>query len=325
MEYAYRSGSIEPGFRTTASLAEGTRIHQKVQKQYSETGGLVVEEIKSTSESLDKMGEGRPVHWAQALMYAYMISVEENLPAIEVRLTYVQSGSEEQRSLNRTLYMEELTAFAAETVSRYARYAELLLRHNIRKDNSIRDLTFPFPSYRQGQRHFAGAVYKSVSESVNLFAQAPTGIGKTISTLFPVIKAMGEGQARMLFYLTAKTVTRLAAEEAISLLLSQGLWLHAITITAKEKACFREEGLCTKEYCPFADGYYDRINEALLDLLGQETLMTRDTIARYARKHSVCPFELSDTGVILLADDRFLHHPYRQLMPEEWRHYRVWK
>ncbi|MDQ0192295.1 helicase C-terminal domain-containing protein [Paenibacillus wynnii] len=325
VEYSFRSGSIESGFHTAASMAEGTRIHQKIQKQYkegdrkevylkaeipygellfivdgrcdglliSDTGQLIVEEIKSTSEPLDRLGEGRTVHWAQALMYAYMVSTEQGLSSIEVRLTYVQSGSEVQISLNRTLTLEELNIFAIDTVSRYARYAELLLQHNQHKENSVRMLNFPFPAYREGQRLFAGAVYKSVSEGVNLFAQAPTGIGKTMSTLFPVIKAMGEGRARVLFYLTAKTVTRIAAEEAIALLVSQGMHLHAISITAKDKACFREEGLCTKEYCPFADGYYDRINETLIDLLEHETLMTRDIVARYARKHTVCPFELS--------------------------------
>ncbi|MCL6601983.1 MAG: ATP-dependent DNA helicase [Paenibacillus sp.] len=325
VEYSFRSGSILSGFRSASSMAEGTRIHQKIQKQYkegdqkevylkaeipygallfvvdgrcdgllvSEKGHLIVEEIKSTSEPLEGLHEGHPVHWAQALMYAYMISMEQDLPSIEVRLTYVHSGTEAQISLNRIMTLEELSAFAQDTVAKYARYAELLHQHNQRKVDSIRVLGFPFPNYRLGQRHFAGAVYKSVSESVSLFAQAPTGIGKTMSTLFPVIKAMGEGRARVLFYLTAKTVTRLAAEEAIALLVSQGLHLHAVSITAKEKACFREEGLCTKEYCPFADGYYDRINDTLIDLLEHETLMTRDIIARYARKHSVCPFELS--------------------------------
>jgi DNA excision repair protein ERCC-2 len=355
VEYAYRSGSIEPGFRSAASMAEGTRIHQKVQKQYQEgdrkevyvkaeipcggllfiidgrcdglllsaEGELTVEEIKSTAEPLDQLGEGRTVHWAQAMLYAYMIAVEETLLKIQVRLTYVQSGNEEQRSLNRTFTLEELAAFAAETVARYARYAELLAEHNIRRENSIRDLNFPFPTYREGQRHLAGAVYKSVSESVNLFAQAPTGIGKTMSTLFPVIKAMGEGRAGALFYLTAKTVTRLAAEEAISLLVSRGLQLHAITLTAKEKACFREEGLCTKEYCPFADGYYDRVNEAIIDLLEQETLMTRDIIAKYARKHTVCPFELSlDTAYAcdaVICDYNYIYDPRISLkrLPEE--------
>ncbi|MRN54173.1 ATP-dependent DNA helicase [Paenibacillus monticola] len=345
VEYAFRSGSIEPGFHSAASMAEGTRIHQKIQKQYkeedqkevylrieiphkellfivdgrcdgllvSEDGELIVEEIKSTFGPLDLLGEGREVHWAQALMYGFMISHEQGLPSIQVRLTYVRRDGEEQRSLHRRVSIEELSTFAADTVARYAPYAEMLLAHEMRKESSIRELSFPFPAYRQGQRHLAGAVYKTVSEGVSLFAQAPTGIGKTMSTLFPVIKAMGEGQVRGLFYLTAKTVTRLAAQEAISQLLAQGLQLHVITLTAKDKACFREEGLCSKAACPFTDGYYDRINGALMDILEQETLMTQEIIARYALKHQVCPFEFSlDVAYVcdaVICDYNYIYDP----------------
>ncbi|GGF97534.1 ATP-dependent helicase [Paenibacillus albidus] len=325
VEYAYRSGSIEPGFRSGASMTEGTRIHQSIQKQYkegdrkevylnteipyqdfvftvdgrcdgllvSESGELTVEEIKSTAVPLSQLEDGREVHWAQALLYAYIVAIEEKLPVIEVKLTYVHRGGEEQRSFFRTESFEALSRFVMDTVAVYAPYAELMLRHEARRDASIRELAFPFPSYRQGQRHLAGSVYKSVTEGVSLFAQAPTGIGKTMSTLFPVIKAVGEGKVSGLFYLTAKTVTRMAAEEALLLLTAAGLHFHVITLTAKEKACFHEEGLCTKESCPFTDGYYDRINEAVMDMLEHETLMTREIIARYARRHQVCPFEFS--------------------------------
>ncbi|MEK4240059.1 helicase C-terminal domain-containing protein [Paenibacillus sp. FSL H7-0714] len=325
VEYVFRSGSIEPGFHGTSSMVEGTRIHQKIQKQYkegdrkevylkteipygsllfivdgrcdgllvSEDGSLTVEEIKSTSGLLDMLEEGHEVHWAQALMYAYMVSLEQELSSIQVKLTYVHRATDEQKSLYRTLSLDELISFANDTVARYAPYAEMMVRHDAKKEQSLRELQFPFPSYRKGQRHFAGAVYKSIVEKVSLFAQAPTGIGKTMSTLFPVLKAMGEGQAKGLFYLTAKTVTRFAAQEAISLLLTQGLQLHVITLTAKEKTCFHDEGICGKDSCPYAEGYYDRINDAVMDLLEHETLMSRDTLALYAHKHKVCPFEFS--------------------------------
>lgn len=325
VEYVFRSGSIEPGFHGTSSMAEGTRIHQKIQQQYkegdrkevylkteipygnllyiidgrcdgllvSEDGLYTVEEIKSTSGMLDGLEEGQEVHWAQALMYAYIVSLEQELATIQVKLTYVHRGSDEQKSLYRTLSLEELSTFATETIAKYAPYAEMMLRHNQEMEQSLRKLSFPFASYRKGQRHLAGAVYKSIVEKVSLFAQAPTGIGKTMSTLFPVLKAMGEGQAKGLFYLTAKTVTRIAAQEAFALLKKQGLQLHVITITAKEKACFREEGICGKDSCPYAEGYYDRINGAVMDMLKHETLMTKEIIADYAHKHKVCPFEFS--------------------------------
>ncbi|AHV99453.1 ATP-dependent DNA helicase [Paenibacillus sabinae] len=324
VEYVYRSGSLESGFRSAASLAEGTRIHQKIQQQYKEgdrkevylsaeipcgeliftvfgrcdglllsgDGSLTVEEIKSTGGP-ELPEEGREVHWAQALIYAHMIILEQELEAITVRLTYVHTATGEQRSFERLVTAGEAAAFAADTAAAYAPYASLLLKHGERRTESIRRLEFPFPAYRAEQRRFAGAVYTCIAEGVNLFAQAPTGIGKTMSTLFPAVKAMGEGLLRGLFYLTAKTVTRIAAEEAFAQMNARGLHLHVVTLTAKEKACFREEGLCGAEYCPFAEGYYDRINGALMDMLEHETLMDRRVLEHYARKHSVCPFELS--------------------------------
>lgn len=226
VEYVFSSGSLMPGFSSGAAMAEGTRIHQHIQKQYKEgdrkevylktelvheglkfiidgrcdglltgeDGTVTVEEIKSTGELLEPDFAGKEVHWAQALMYAHILCLDLELTAIRVKLTYVRRGGEEQQSLYRQMTSVELEAFASDTVARYAPYAELLVRHQEQRDASIRALAFPFPDYRNGQRHFAAAVYKSVSEKVNLFAQAPTGIGKTMSTLFPALKALGRGR-----------------------------------------------------------------------------------------------------------------------------------
>ncbi|MBY0009340.1 ATP-dependent DNA helicase [Paenibacillus typhae] len=355
VEYVFSSGSLMPGFSSGAAMAEGTRIHQHIQKQYKEgdrkevylkteivhaglkfiidgrcdglltgeDGTVTVEEIKSTAELLEPDFAGKEVHWAQALMYAYILCLDLELTDITVKLTYVRRGGEEQQSMYRKMTAAELEAFAGDTVARYAPYAELLVRHQEQRDSSIRALAFPFPAYRSGQRHFAAAVYKSVAEGVNLFAQAPTGIGKTMSTLFPALKALGEGNAAGLFYLTAKTVNRLAAQEAIGMLLAQGLQLHAVTLTAKDKACFREEGLCSSEFCPYREGYYDRINGAVLDILENEKLMTQEVIARYAKKHVVCPFEFSlDTAYAcdaVICDYNYIYDPRISLkrLPEE--------
>ncbi|WP_246553137.1 helicase C-terminal domain-containing protein [Paenibacillus tritici] len=345
VEFAYSSGSLEPGFRSGAAMSEGTRSHQLIQKQYkegdrkevylqteilhgslrfkidgrcdgllaAEDGSLTVEEIKSIAGIPDSSLEGREVHWAQAYMYAYMLATDLGLPSIQVKLTYVQRGSEAQYSLYREMTREALTAFAEDTVSRYAPYAEMMVRYRVKRGESIPGLSFPFPAYRPGQRHFAAAVYTSIAEGANLFAQAPTGIGKTISTLFPAVKALGEGKAAGIFYLTAKTVTRIAAQEAAAMLNSRGLHLHVIALTAKDKACFREEGICGNDSCSYAEGYYDRINAALIDMLEHETLMTRETIAGYAHKHKVCPFEFSldaaYTCDIVICDYNYIYDP----------------
>lgn len=325
VEYVYRSGSLPSGFHAAAAMNEGVRIHQLIQKGYregdrsevflktelvgdgiilavegrcdgllrEEDGTVTVEEIKSTSVPPGELGEGRSVHWAQGYLYAYIVATDEELERVTVKLTYVHVERNDRFSLERILSRGELEAFAAETAAAYAPYAKLLASHKRSRNASAGELSFPYKGYREGQRKLAGTVYKAVSDRVGLFAQAPTGIGKTISALFPVVKAMGEGRAERLFYLTAKTVTRLAAEDAVRRMLDGGLKLKAVSLTAKDKICFREEGACTPDHCPFAEGYYDRINAAILDLLENESLIGRETLTAYARKHTVCPFEMS--------------------------------
>ncbi|QMV44993.1 ATP-dependent DNA helicase [Cohnella cholangitidis] len=327
VEYVYLSGSIDSGFRAVSALSEGTKAHQKIQKQYgeqdkkevyvsaevlhedllfsvdgrcdglllAEDGGVTVDEIKSTSRDIGAMTEedSQPVHWAQAKFYAYMYAVDNGMRQMRVRLTYVQVDTEEQKRFEQEVSLEELEAFVREVVERYAPYARLLHRNKRARDESIAGLAFPFADYREGQRKLVGAVYKSIDEGRKLFAKAPTGIGKTISTLYPAIKAIGLGKIQHLFYLTARTITRTAAEDTLSLMKAHGLNLRSVTVTAKDKICFQEEVDCRGDKCPYADGYYDRINGAILDMLGNETLMNREVVERYARKHRVCPFEMS--------------------------------
>lgn len=325
VEYVFRSGSITSGFRTATSLTEGTRAHQQVQRDYGENDqkevqleveipyedllfvvegrcdGLIreeerimIDEIKSTSGDLGEITEHTyPVHWAQAKMYAYMYAKLHEMPRMAVRLTYFQVPSGERKQFVQEWSLPQLESFVLEVVGAYAPYANLLREHAERRDRSIRELKFPFPAYREGQRKLAGAVYKSIGEGRRLFAKAPTGIGKTISTLFPSVKAIGEGLLSRIFYLTAKTITRTTAEEAMARMERQGLCMHAVTLTAKDKICFSEAEGCSQMGCAFSEGYYDRINDAILDLLSNETLITRPVIEDYARKHTVCPFEFS--------------------------------
>ncbi|MEH7334424.1 ATP-dependent DNA helicase [Neobacillus drentensis] len=325
VEYVYRSGSIDSRFRSQATLLDGTRIHQKIQKTYQEgdqkevylrieipfedlsfiidgrcdgllfkKGEVIIDEIKSFSQPLHLLnGEGYPVHWAQAKMYAYIYSKGHQLPEINVQLTYVHVESGEKKYIKKTFPFEELEQFVFDCLKGYAPYARLQLQHREKRNASCKELSFPFPTYREGQRKLAGAVYKTISEGKNLFAKAPTGIGKTISTLFPAVKAMVEGHLNRVFYLTAKTITRTTAEDAFARMRTSGLCLKTVTITAKDKMCFKEETICQKEHCEFADGYYDRINAAILDILANEQGMTRAVIETYSRKHKVCPFEFS--------------------------------
>jgi DNA excision repair protein ERCC-2 len=325
VEYVYSSGSIDARFRPQSTLVDGTRAHQKIQKTYKDgdqkevylsveipfegmnfvidgrCDGLLfqdeavtIDEIKSFSHGLEQLeGEGYPVHWAQAKVYAFIYAREHQLEDIFVQLTYVNTESDEKKYYKKKFTFTELEGFIYDVIKNYAPYARLQLEHLSNRNTTAKELAFPFPAYRNGQRQLAGAVYKTITERKNLFAKAPTGIGKTISTLFPSIKAMGEGHISRVFYLTAKTITRTTAEEAFGMMRSCGLSLKSLTITAKDKVCFKEETKCQKEYCEFANGYYDRINPAVLDILSNEQGLTRQVIEEYALKHKVCPFEFS--------------------------------
>ncbi|MCM3628266.1 ATP-dependent DNA helicase [Paenibacillus glycanilyticus] len=359
VEYAYRSGDIEAGFRSAVSLVEGTRTHQQIQKQYGDQdakevyvsaeipyedllfvidgrcdgllqsdNGLTVDEIKSFSgQPPVLMEETYPVHWAQAQCYAYVVAKDRELESMRVQLTYVQIDSGESRQFVRTMTFTELEQFIHDMVARYYPYASMKSRHAAKRDASIKELSFPFPSYRAGQRQLAASVYQTITDGRKLFAKAPTGIGKTISTLFPAVKAIGEGLLQRLFYLTARTTTRTAAEEAMVMLREGGLHLHTLTLTAKDKVCFKDEVRCTAEYCEYAQGYYDRVGGALLDILDNETGMTREVIERYARKHRVCPFEFSLDAAYaadaVICDYNYIFDPrvnLKRLFEEQKRH-----
>ncbi|MCA1064260.1 ATP-dependent DNA helicase [Rossellomorea sp. AcN35-11] len=323
VEFVYKEGSIDVRFQARTSMSTGTKLHQKLQKEYKEgdekevflkgersvegiiyqmegrcdgihyeDGQVIVEEIKSTARSIDHIEEGSRVHWAQGECYAYLAAKAKALPHISVQLTYIEVETEITKSFIRTYTIEELEHIVDETLSAYTPFASLLLTNQQQRIESIPALTFPYQSYRKGQKKLAGAVYKTIGESKTLYANAPTGTGKTISTLFPTIKAMEEENTKW-FYVTAKTITRTVAEEAILLLEEGGLKQRTITLTAKDKICFKEETICQKEYCEFANGYYDRINGAIIDIITHETTMTRPIVETYARKHQVCPFEFS--------------------------------
>ncbi|MBS8264354.1 ATP-dependent DNA helicase [Mesobacillus boroniphilus] len=324
-EYVHKSGSIVSGFSSASSFTEGSRIHREVQKTYNEhdqsevflkteieyeglyfmiegrcdgllvsDGRTTIDEIKSTSLNLDMINEdSNPAHWAQAECYGYMYMQDHELDCIDIQLTYVEKASGEMKRFSRTRTYEELKEAILNMVSVFAPYAKLRVVHEMKRNQSIKELVFPFAQYRKGQRQLAGSVYKTIQENKTIFASAPTGIGKTISTIFPSVKAIGENHLQKLFYLTAKTTTRQTAEEAFSQLFANGLHMNVVTITAKDKVCFTEQGICNKDHCEFADGYYDRINEAVLDILHNENSLDRLCIEKYALKHRICPFEFS--------------------------------
>lgn len=259
-----------------------------------ESGSVYIEEIKSTMKSLVLIDEDyNELHWAQAKFYAYIYSAKEELNNISIRLSYFNIETEEVKSFDKNFTFNELEGFVFNIINEYKKWVVLKTNLNGERNESIRALTFPFESYRRGQKELAITCFNTIKEKSLLFAQAPTGIGKTISTIFPAIKSLNEDRGERIVYLTAKTITRTVAEEAIKRLKDNGLKCRSITLTAKEKACFKDKVNCNPEYCEYAVDYFDKVNNAIYDILKEEDDFTREKIEGYSRKMMLCPFELA--------------------------------
>lgn len=261
------------------------------QEQSVQRVAVTIDEIKGTYHDLKKMKAPVPVHLAQAKCYAYIYATQKKLPVIRVRMTYCHMETEEIRYFHEEYLYEELQTWFGELMAQYRKWADYQFAWQKCRQASIKEMAFPFP-YREGQKELATYVYQTIYHKRKLFIEAPTGAGKTISTVFPALKAMGEGMCERLFYLTAKTITRTVADDTISLLRERGLKLKSVILTAKDKICFMEETECNPVSCPYAKGHYDRVNEAMYDLLTHVDNFTREQIEAYARQYQVCPFEL---------------------------------
>ena len=322
VEFILRSGDIDnrhSGAPENAML-EGGRIHRMLQRRMgpeyalevflryryeAENYVLIIEgradgviteewvtidEIKGTYKVLEKIKAPDPVHLAQAKVYAYIYGTQQALQALRVRMTYCHMETEELKYFWEEYFMDELREWFDGLMKEYQKWAEYERLWREKRQASIKAMEFPFP-YREGQKELVKYVYQTIYHKRKLFIEAPTGVGKTISTVFPAIKAMAEGMGEKLFYLTAKTITRTVAENTFAILRERGLQFKSVILTAKEKACFMEETECNPEHCPYAKGHFDRINDAVYDLLIHSDSFTRENIREYALKHRVCPFE----------------------------------
>ncbi|MFC6255127.1 helicase C-terminal domain-containing protein [Secundilactobacillus hailunensis] len=345
VEFTLRSGDLNASMNSMNTALEGARIHRMLQKsrgkhyqkEYSlehevklagrpylihgRADGVIlngedtlIEEIKTSDAAFEDLTENTlTLYWGQVKMYAYILMTDEQLDQLTLQLTYYRRTTEEVTTRQITYTLAEATTFFKAVTSEYATWLKLQadLRHS--RNTSIKNLPFPFDHYRTGQRELAVSVYKAIRLKKQLFIEAPTGTGKTISTVFPCIKAMGENQIQRLFYLTAKQSTRRVAEQALDLMTQRGLTLRSITLTAKDTITFPEEVNLAPEDNPFMVGYYDRLKPGLKDILTNETAITRETVEAYARKHQLDPFEFSlDISLfcdVIICDYNYLFDP----------------
>lgn len=326
VEFILRSGDIDNrtgGRKNAESMLEGARIHREIQKSkgadyHSEVtlkhkicmekfdlqiegraDGVIdgepvtIDEIKGIYKSLEYLTEPVAVHLAQAKCYAYIYGIQNQKKVMAVQMTYVNLDTKKKLYFHENYSIEELQQWFDGVVSEYAKWAEFRYEWKKIRNASIKILQFPY-EYRSGQKELASGVYRSILREKRLFIQAPTGTGKTLATLFPSVKAMGEGLSEKIFYLTAKTITRTVAADCLDLLRQQKLRIKSVLLTAKDKICFCEETDCNPESCPYAKGHFDRINDAVYELLNTQTdQLTREKLQEHAKKWKVCPFELS--------------------------------
>jgi DNA excision repair protein ERCC-2 len=266
------------------------RIQGRIDGLLTSAHEVLLEEIKTVQGGWDRIAD--PLHWAQAKLYGFIYAQDNALEQITIQLTYLDLDTGELTEFRNLFTLKELSAFFEHTTNIYLDWLRAHQDWCRQRDESIRSLHFPFARYRPGQRPLAVAAYRAFARGGRLFLEAPTGIGKTISVLFPAVKALGEGKLERIFYLTARTVGRAVAEKACADLRQAGLRLRTLTLTAKEKICVQEGQPCDPLTCPFARDYYDRRRPAMRAALAREEI-TRPVLEAVAREHQVCPFELS--------------------------------
>lgn len=346
VEFILREGDIDnrKAHASDTAMVEGGRLHRKIQNsmgsEYSaevplsldidlgddliitldgradgiiEGDPIVIDEIKGTYRHLIKMEKPDNVHLAQAKCYAYIYALQNELDNIVVQMTYVNMDNEDIRRFKSEYSYEELKTWFDDLIHEYEKWVRMELEWKRIRNESITKVKFPF-NYREGQKELVTHVYHTIAHGKKLFLEAPTGVGKTIATTFPSIKALGEGKANRIFYLTAKTITRTVADNTFEIMRSEGLRFKSVIITAKDKTCFMEERLCNPEACPYAKGHFDRINEALFAILTECENYNREKIEEYAIKYQVCPFELClDISLFcdgIICDYNYLFDPH---------------
>lgn len=327
VEFLLRSGDLDnrySGKREAEAMQAGSRLHRKIQSRmgsmyqaevtlkypvqlgdicvsvegradgiWTDDGIVTIDEIKGTYGDIHQMDEAMPVHLAQAKCYAYIYAEQQGLQDIRTRMVYANLDTEETEYFSEDHSITELKEWFRELMDAYEKWIACEYSWKQQRECSLQDLVFPY-EYREGQKELAVSVYRTILRKKRIFIQAPTGVGKTLSTLFPSLKAMGEELCDKIFYLTARTITRTVAADALDILRQQGMRIKSVILTAKEKLCICEEVECNPDHCPYAKGHFDRINDAVYDLWTKgPDACSREVILEQAHRYQVCPFELS--------------------------------
>ena len=252
-----------------------------------------VEEIKTFRGRFDAIRDNhRALHWAQAKVYGWMLCERDGLPHIDVALVYLDLGTDEETVLEERCTREALATHFEGLCAAYATWADSEAVHHAALGNRLTALAFPYPAFRSGQRDIADAVYRAASSSRHLLIEAPTGIGKTLATLFPLLKARAQHKLDKVYFLTAKTSGRTIALEALQQIVGTGASLRVLELTARDKVCEHPGKACNGDACPLARGFYDRLAAARAEAV-QAAWLDRAALRRVALAHEICPYFLS--------------------------------
>lgn len=333
-EFCDRAGDIDLRYTPAPTALEGIQGHKRLQtrrpKTYIAEFPLAedidgfhlkgradgwdpsqnrVEEIKTHRGNLERQSSGqRQLHLAQLRSYGAMLCLRESLQEIHLRLSYLEIASDEVTQFDFTVAADELINELTQRVTQFRAWQDTLDRHREARQNSIKPLTFPFPSFRKGQRELAEAVYKANNRAKQLLIEAPTGSGKTLGTLFPAIKALQTESLDSLYYLTTRNTARQVALDAFTLIQSDSpLPLILVEMTSKEAGCIEPDKLCQADSCPLAKGFFDRLPAARDEAFTtQQKTLDQAALQSLAKQYSLCPYflgqELSRWADIVVAD-----------------------
>ncbi|MFK7890830.1 MAG: hypothetical protein AB8B63_08445, partial [Granulosicoccus sp.] len=282
-------------------------------------------EIKTTLVPPEHLPDSqKSLHWAQLYLYGYIFLQQnaedvQHAESLELCLLYINIRANETHRETRHVCVNELYNYAERALAVYLAWSEKVDQCAQAMQSSARELAFPFENYRQGQRDMAAAVFRACRDGQPLVCEAPTGIGKTISSLYPAIRSMGEGQLKQIVYLTAKVAGRLSASRALLQLQQAGLVVNALEIRAKQSSCFCANGRCERDAdgrCPMSVGFYDRLPAARDELLSCR-VAGAEIVEDIAWQHQLCPFELMQQMLpwvhVVIADYNYVFDPLVRL------------
>ncbi|CAI3362894.1 ATP-dependent DNA helicase [Enterococcus cecorum] len=343
--FVHNEESIDNRKQSNHTALEGSKIHRKLQQSMDENyqsevslktvyqgkqfdiqlegrcdgiwqkeNQIIIDEIKTGEHTFEQLEDATlQLFMAQAKIYAYIYALQEKLEEVVVMVRYFCTQDEKIDEYQNQYSFDELNDYYQETMKEYEKWLIFLDKYRQNRQKKLQALQFSYNNYRKGQRELSVAVYRTLSQEKCLFMEAPTGTGKTLSTLFPALKAMGEYNQGRIFYLTAKTITRQVALDTMKLFEEQQSEIKTIEISAKEKICFMNECKCNPDYCPFAKNYYQKQKLAIWDLLNNGHFYSREQISEVAKKYECCPFELSlDLSLysdVIVCDYNYLFDP----------------